>query len=55
MADEKLSILAFISSKVLLLLASLALMSRLILDCYIIISLKQGCFVKLLESIPWLS
>ena len=55
MADEKLSILTFIASKGLSLLASLALISRLILDCCIIISLKEGWFVKLTQFIPWLS
>jgi hypothetical protein len=53
MVDEKLSILLIISSKVLSLIASLAVISRLILDCYITNSLKEGCFVKLPEFIPW--
>jgi hypothetical protein len=57
MADEKLSILTFISSKVLSLIAGLAsglaLISILILDCCIIKSLKEGCSTKLPKFIPW--
>ena len=50
MADNKLSILSIIPPKVLSLIASLALMSRLILDCCIISSLKECCFENYLNS-----
>jgi hypothetical protein len=54
MAEEKLFILAFISSRILSLTTSFALMSLFILNCYMTYSLKVGCFTELPSFLPWL-